>query len=392
MEKPKLLYASPFWPIKSGISNYSSRLIQALRNEFEITLLVDGYRVKDPKLKGLPVIQYKKGARYNGYDAILYNIGNQPDYHGYMLEAMRENPGYVILHDVSLYYLVVGTAMKEKRVLGAIYKEAGIDGIQLLKADLKQDKNPDLLQHKRLASILTMNKSILSMAKGIFVHSKYAESCLREQGIAADIWKMEHLTTFGPERIEGIDRQKAARWLMERWEIPEDAFLIVAAGFIAPTKQNRLTCRAVKRYNRIHTDKVYYLMLGEGNDADGELDDYCKKTGFAPDDEFQMVIARADIVFNLRYPTNGETSGTLIQAMQMGKPCVTTAVGWFDELPDKAVIKVRQDVTEAELVKILENKNEDKLKELGTQAKRYVEIECDPQKIAQYIRKKLPIS
>ena len=47
MKKPSLLYASPFAPMKSGISDYSEILVYALKNEFEITLLIDDYKLEN---------------------------------------------------------------------------------------------------------------------------------------------------------------------------------------------------------------------------------------------------------------------------------------------------------------------------------------------------------
>lgn len=385
MKKPKMLYASPFWPLKSGISHYSSCLLQVLKKYYDISLLVDGYTVKDTMLAEFPKIKYRKGAVYRRFDVILYNIGNQPDYHGYMLEAMKENPGYVILHDFSLYYLMVGAAQQDDSVFQTIYRDAGIDGVQLVKDSLRQVHNPDLLQHKCLADKLPLNRHVLSAAKGIFVHSEFSKKNIQQLGIHTDIWKMNHLTTFVPEKLADGEYKEAKQQAQVNWGIPEDAFLLVAAGFIAPSKQNRLTCQAVGQYNAKHSEKIYYLMVGEGNDADLYLSQYCIKTGFVSNELYELAIARADMIFNLRYPTNGETSGTLIQAMQLGKPCVTTAIGWFDELPDDTVIKMAPDVSVEGLVKVLENRCGDFLSSLGCRAKEYIEEECDPERIAEFM-------
>lgn len=55
---------------------------------------------------------------------------------------------------------------------------------------------------------------------------------------------------------------------------------------------------------------------------------------------------------------------------------------WFPVYNLKPKIrKIRQDITEAELVNTLENRNEGKLKELGMQAKWHVENEYYPEKL-----------
>ena len=40
-----------------------------------------------------------------------------------------------------------------------------------------------------------------------------------------------------------------------------------------------------------------------------------------------------DVHVSLRSPTMGETSGTAIRALALGKPLVVSDVGWFAELP-----------------------------------------------------------
>jgi glycosyltransferase involved in cell wall biosynthesis len=39
----------------------------------------------------------------------------------------------------------------------------------------------------------------------------------------------------------------------------------------------------------------------------------------------------------------GETSGSAIRALSLGKPLVVNDVGWFSELPDEAALKVQVD-------------------------------------------------
>src|SRR5512147_902004 len=107
MAKPTLLYASPFPPQQSGISAYSAALVRALAAHFDVTLLTDDYAITDVGLAlDFPRIRH-------GRDRIdprrfahrLYNIGNQPYFHGFIYEQALAHPGVVILHDVVLYYL-----------------------------------------------------------------------------------------------------------------------------------------------------------------------------------------------------------------------------------------------------------------------------------------------
>ena len=61
-------------------------------------------------------------------------------------------------------------------------------------------------------------------------------------------------------------------------------------------------------------------------------------------------MAAADLCFNLRYPTAGETSGSLIRTLGLGKAVVVSRVGSFAEIPDDCCIKVDLDEDEEEIL------------------------------------------
>ena len=50
------------------------------------------------------------------------------------------------------------------------------------------------------------------------------------------------------------------------------------------------------------------------------------------------LMAACDACINLRAPTMGETSGTAVRALALGKPLVVSDVGWFAELPDEVAL------------------------------------------------------
>jgi glycosyltransferase involved in cell wall biosynthesis len=54
-------------------------------------------------------------------------------------------------------------------------------------------------------------------------------------------------------------------------------------------------------------------------------------------------MAAADIHVCLRAPTMGETSGSALRALSLGKPLVVSDLGWFSELPDSVALKVPVD-------------------------------------------------
>ena len=68
--------------------------------------------------------------------------------------------------------------------------------------------------------------------------------------------------------------------------------------------------------------------------------------GFRPIEEFVGYLAACDIVLNLRYPTVGENSGTLMRALGLGKAVIVSEVGSFSELPETICLKAPVDASE----------------------------------------------
>src|SRR5262249_40947991 len=70
------------------------------------------------------------------------------------------------------------------------------------------------------------------------------------------------------------------------------------------------------------------------------LQKFARLTGYTTERDFFRYLKAVDVVVNLRYPTAGEMSGTLIRALGAGLPTVVTDFGQFGELPDDVCLKV----------------------------------------------------
>ena len=74
-----------------------------------------------------------------------------------------------------------------------------------------------------------------------------------------------------------------------------------------------------------------------------ELPEGVEHREYVPENELWSLMAACDAIVSLRSPTMGETSGSAIRALSLGKPLVVSDVGWFAELPADAVVKVPVD-------------------------------------------------
>jgi glycosyltransferase involved in cell wall biosynthesis len=82
--------------------------------------------------------------------------------------------------------------------------------------------------------------------------------------------------------------------------------------------------------------------------ADLEVPEGVTREGYVDEERLWSLMASCDVVVSLRSPTMGETSGTVIRALSIGRPIVVSEVGWFSELPDTVAVKVAPDEREVE--------------------------------------------
>jgi SAM-dependent methyltransferase len=118
-----------------------------------------------------------------------------------------------------------------------------------------------------------------------------------------------------------------------------------------------------------------------------ELRERVRVIGFAPIEDFVGYLDACDILINLRYPTVGESSGTMLRALGLGKPVLVSEIGSFAEFPDDVCLKVpvggpaEEDLIFEYLRYLVEQP--DAGRALGANARAWVAAECDWGRVAE---------
>src|SRR5207253_4324654 len=154
-----------------------------------------------------------------------------------------------------------------------------------------------------------------------------------EAGYQGPIWRIEHpawpVTGVEPARREGRPLFGCFGHLNASKRIPQ---LIEAFGVVRERHPN-----------------AKLLLVGPaspGFDADRLLTDGVERIGYVEEERLWSLMAACDACISLRAPTMGETSGSVIRALSLGRPLVVSDVGWFAELPDDVAFKVPVDEDE----------------------------------------------
>jgi hypothetical protein len=100
---------------------------------------------------------------------------------------------------------------------------------------------------------------------------------------------------------------------------------------------------------------------------------------------FYSHIRAIDVCVNLRFPTLGETSASLLRVMASGGAAIVSKAGWYAELPDNTCIKFTHGAEDgASLAQALIDLAGDPARRaaIGQAARAYVAAECAPQRTA----------
>ncbi|MDQ2900632.1 MAG: glycosyltransferase, partial [Acidobacteriota bacterium] len=224
---------------------------------------------------------------------------------------------------------------------------------------------------------------ILDSAKGVVVHSQFMVDEMRNAGYTGAVAKIHH-GAWIPEMDGGGARRQLG--------IAEDEPLVGVFGHLKPYKRIAESLRAFRRVVQ-KNDRVKMILAGEPHPDFAVqslietlgLAAHVRVLGFQPADEFTRHIAACDIVLNLRFPTLGESSGSLLRALGLGKAVLVSSVGSFNEFPDDVCLKIPVDTTEEDLIfeylRLLTSRP-DLSRALGASAKAWVESECNWAKVA----------
>jgi glycosyltransferase involved in cell wall biosynthesis len=203
---------------------------------------------------------------------------------------------------------------------------------------------------------------VLADATGLIVHSAFVEERARAAGFEGPVWRIPHPAWPLPEvtavPVEGSPVIGCFGHLNESKRIPQLFAAFARLRAARPGAQLLLVGALAPRLTGLDV-------------PEGVI-----REDYVSEDRLWSLMAACDAIVSLRSPTMGETSGSAIRALTLGKPLVVSDVGWFSELPDEAAIRIPVDEREVEtLAAALERlaADEDARTRMGAAARGLVE-------------------
>ena len=274
--------------------------------------------------------------RVGEFAHVVYQMGNNL-HHRFVLELAREIPGILVLHDVVLHHLYEGIAGVEDawdaygRALRDSYGSVGERVLSMKRWRLASEREN---------FALPLFESLAASSRGVVVHSRRAEREVRRRLPALPVRRMP----MGIPLEQSVDRLEARR----RLGVTARSVIVATFGFLIPTKRIDVLAAAFARAWQ-ESPELRLVLVGEESPgtelgalfsaadvASGRI----VHRGYVSTEEYRDWMAATDIAVNLRYPTAGETSASLLRLLGDGKCTLVSAYRQFLEIPPQATVRI----------------------------------------------------
>ena len=375
---------SPLPPVRSGIADYMADLLPQLASRCDLRIVrLDGAEVDEAFSVGVPVIDASRLGEEGRLP--LYQMGN--NHHHRQVHALAlEHPGVLTLHDLVLHHFLIEETWA-RGDFDAYHRRLVEDEGWIGEAVAPLMRRPAGVGNA-VQFALPVNRRLLGRQRGVLVHSSWAAEWLREDLPELAVAAVPMGVPLPPAADE------AARLAFRRrYDLPVEAPVLGSFGFQTPIKRTDVVVRALARPELAG---AHLMVVGEVADDSSLLElartagvaERVHVLGFLPFEELAAAIAAADLCLNLRYPTAGETSASLLRILAVGRGALVSEHAQSADLPDEGILKVPLGDGEvsslaAQVASLLADPQG--LRRLGEAARRHVATEHRPDRAAQAV-------
>lgn len=339
MTRRLLAYFSPLKPHRSGVADYSERLLPKLAQHYDIHLYGHKTPPASTRIQNMfqwfPRRDYELQTRKTPYDLNIYHIGNS-HIHQFIYPMLARYPGAVVLHDANVHHARAYSHLGHRNLndyLEELEWCHGEDGRVIGPAMAHGYHSPVLYDRFPMLQVACRN------ARSVLVHNRFARCRVAEMVPADRIFNVAL-----PYYDWSLPDPAAARELLG---IETDQLVIGTFGFLTPGKGLRSILDAFKQFHREYPRSLCVLVGGSLEDDFGiwlkqatEAQPGVFQTGYVNDQTFQQWLAAVDIGICLRYPTQGESSDALLRVMGAGKPVIVPDYRQFREIPGTSCVHI----------------------------------------------------
>ncbi len=335
-----LYFHSPLPPAESGIADYAFETLARLKNQFDVVIVDDGNCRASADallLPTMPVAVWRDLRERSSRGIDIYHLGNNRFHTGILQRALR-HPGLCAIHDASL----TGLLLSSPTLWPAFRRFAEYD------LGLHADRFIEARERFEIfgwQDFLLRNLGLVADSSlGVVVHSKYVEALIRRRHRPRYLFRLHHhlAEEFCTREGAAITNPLIVDFLREN----ADRVKVATFGFLTPPKRIDWLVDATRRALAAGADIA--LILGGKAHPDSNIPAVIRDlprervlvTGYLSEPDMRGLMCASDLHVALRFPSVGETSGTLTRALGLGVPSVVLDHEAFSEFGADHVVKV----------------------------------------------------
>ncbi len=333
-------WISPLPPLRTGIAAYCQDFLSAVDGIWPLGLILEDGSA-DPEFQS---IRRQNPRAFDPVLPTILHLGNS-EHHERAFEASLRASGVVVLHDVVLHHAILARSVRrnrEREYWRELRERYGRRGVRAGR-DLMAGRTVEELEDYPLS------ERFLEKARIVVVHSRYAQEQARSRVPNAEV-RRAPMGVPVPDPIP-VETARA------RLGISKDRFVIASVTHVNPNKRLHVVLRAIRRLvNRV--PETRFVIAGEGSDGQElqrevrmlGLQRHVTCLGYVDDATARHVAAASDVCVNLRYPSTGETSASLLRLLAAGRATLVTDYGPASDVPNDVVFKIAPDALEVDII------------------------------------------
>jgi glycosyltransferase involved in cell wall biosynthesis len=335
-----LYFHSPLPPAQTGIADYAFETLARLKDHFDIVIVDEGDSRASADallLPTMPVAVWRDLRMRSAKGLDIYHLGNNR-FHTGILQRALGHPGLCVIHDASLTGLLLSSPSLHPVFRRFTEYELGTHADRFIAARERFeifDWQDFLLRNLGL---------VADSSLGIVVHSQYVEAMIRRRHRPHHLFHLNHhlADQFRTRRGAAIADPLIGGFLRKN----EGRVKVATFGFLTPPKRVDWLVEAVKRALNAGADIA--LILGGKAHPDTKISELVRQlptdrvlvTGYLSEADMRGLMCATDLHIALRFPSVGETSGTLTRALGLGVPSVVLDHEAFSDIADDHVVKL----------------------------------------------------
>lgn len=339
----RVAYVSPLPPQRSGVADYSFRLLSELGQMCRIDAFTDtsfGDPDPPPGVRVIGIDEFDVADRLcGGYDTVFVCLGNS-EHHARALRLLRRRSAVVLAHDVrfSGLYAYLSDRLPEieprsfARVVRSMYGKR-------FPRELVRGGFLDIADADRYG--IYMASEAIALSERFLAHSNYAAQLARLDAAPDDASKVGVIPFAFPPVAVGSSG--------------EEEPLVATFGLVAAVKQPDKLLTAFAEVLESHPGCRLAIVGPPVADSERErliqlaaqlgIAGRVTLTGDLPEEAFRSWIERATVAVQLRAISQGETPASVADCLAAGRATIVTALGAAREFPDETVVKVPPDIS-----------------------------------------------